>query len=355
MARPLQVIDGHNDTLLNLYMPERGGGRDFFHESESGHIDLPRARQGGLASGFFAIFVPNPNTSRYAKNNLNKQEFILARSYCPPAIDPGYAQSMTQGMIAQLFQLEQQSSGAFRVVRSVSEIENCLKQDILGAILHFEGAESIDTNLDALQVYHAAGLRSLGLVWSRPNAFATGVPFAYGSSPDTGPGLTESGKELVKECNALHIMIDLSHLNEQGFWDVAKISDAPLVATHSAVHAICPHSRNLTDKQIDSIAATGGVVGVNCYVGNIRPDGNCEPDTPLSDWVSHVDYLVDRMGIDHVAIGSDFDGATMPENLKDVSGLPKLIAALSDNGYSHSEVSKIAHNNWLAVLKQTWD
>lgn len=335
-------------------MPERGGGRDFFQESESGHIDLPRALKGGFAGGFFAIFVPNPHTSRHAKQNAAKLEFDASQTNSAPPLDLAYAQRMTNGMMAQLIQIERLSAGKFRVARTVSDIEHCLQQNILAAVLHFEGAECIDTDFDALDVYHAAGLRSLGLVWSRPNAFATGVPFAYPSSPDTGPGLTEIGMELVKRCNSLKIMIDLSHLNERGFWDVADASDAPLVATHSAVHKICPHSRNLTDKQIDAIGASGGIIGINCYVGNLREDGKCNAVIPLLQWVKHVNYVVDRIGIDHVAIGSDFDGATMPDDLRDVSGLPKLIAALSDSGYSNSDIFRIAHENWLAVLKQTW-
>ena len=126
----------------------------------------------------------------------------------------------------------------------------------LAAVLHIEGAEAIDPELDALEVLHAAGLRSLGPVWSRPNLFGHGVPFRFPSSPDTGPGLTDAGKALVRACNELRLMLDLSHLNEAGFWDVAALSQAPLVASHSNAHALCPCSRNLTDKQLDAIRAT---------------------------------------------------------------------------------------------------
>ena len=124
---------------------------------------------------------------------------------------------------------------------------------MLAAVLHIEGAEAIDANFELLDVLYAAGLRSLGPVWSRPNAFGHGVPFRCPSSPDTGPGLTDLGKALIGACNRLRILIDLSHLNERGFWDVAAISNAPLVATHSNAHAISPHSRNLTDRQLAAI------------------------------------------------------------------------------------------------------
>ena len=121
-----------------------------------------------------------------------------------------------------------------------------------------EGCEAIDADLAALETFYAAGLRSLGPVWSRNNIFGHGVPFAYPMDPDTGPGLTEAGKRLVKACNRLGIMIDLSHITEKGFWDVAKLSDQPLVASHSNVHAITPVARNLTDRQLDAMRESQG-------------------------------------------------------------------------------------------------
>jgi membrane dipeptidase len=191
-------------------------------------------------------------------------------------------------------------------------------------------------------------------VWSRPNAFGHGVPFGFPQSPDTGPGLTEAGKALVRACNELGMLVDVSHLNEKGFWDVARISEAPLVATHSAAHALCPSSRNLTDAQLDAIAESGGVVGINFHVGFLRADGQDEAETPILDIVRHVDYVANRIGIEHVALGSDFDGATMPNELGDVSGLPKLIAALQAQGFGEEELAKITHENWMRIFRKTW-
>ncbi len=351
-ATMLPILDGHNDTLLNLYLPDRGQGRSFFEHSDVGHIDLPRAREGGLAGGFFAIFVPNPETPPPRPNNQSNSHDPTPTPAIP--IDLSYAQRMTNGMIAQLLYLQQQAPEQIRIATSVDDISYCLENDIRAAILHFEGADCIDANLDALEVYYAAGLRSLGLVWSRPNLFATGVPFAYPASPDYGPGLTDVGRKLVCRCNERGILIDLSHLNEKGFWDVAELSSAPLVATHSAVHAICPSSRNLTDAQIDVIGKSGGIIGVNFCVAFIRPDGQNNADTPLSVLVDHVRYITERIGIDHVALGSDFDGAKMPDELHDVSGLPKLLDALQDAGYTEEDLKKITHQNWLRVLRTTW-
>jgi membrane dipeptidase len=239
-------------------------------------------------------------------------------------------------------------------VRTTSELATCLREGVLASILHFEGAEPIDPNLDALEVFYQAGLRSLGLVWSRPNAFAHGVPFMFPHSPDTGPGLTDAGKALVRACNRLGIMLDLSHLNEQGFWDVAALSDAPLVATHSNVHALCPSTRNLTDNQLAAIKESQGIVGLNFAVSMLREDGHNDLDTPLEVMVRHIDYLVEHLGIDCVGFGSDFDGSKISHALGDVTGLPKLIAALAQHGYDEASLRKITHENWLRVLSKTW-
>jgi len=257
-------------------------------------------------------------------------------------------------MTALLFRLEAESQGQVKVVRTTHELARCLRAGVLAAILHFEGAEAIDPNLDALEVFYQAGLRSLGIVWSRPNAFAHGVPFKFPHSPDTGPGLTDAGKELVRACNRLGIMLDLSHLNEQGFWDVASLSNAPLVATHSNVHALCPSTRNLTDKQLDAIKESHGIVGLNFGVSMLREDGDNEEDTPLDTMVRHIDYLVERLGIDCVGFGSDFDGAKIPRAIGDVTGLPRLVAALAVRGYDEVALRKITHENWLRVLRKTW-
>jgi membrane dipeptidase len=350
----LPILIGHNDTLLSLYLPERGEGRSFFTRSDKGHIDLPRAQEGGMGGGFFAIFVPPDQLIQ----PLRRDEVIkTSTGYEVPlasAIDLTYAQRTTMAMMASLFRIEDESNGQMKVVRTVDELRTCLSENVLAAILHFEGAEAIDPGLEALEVFYQAGLRSLGIVWSRPNAFAHGVPFGFPRSPDTGPGLTGAGKELVRACNRLGIMLDLSHLNEQGFWDVAGLSDAPLVATHSNAHTLCPTTRNLTDKQLDAIKESEGIVGLNFAVTDLRNDGWNEADTPLDMMVRHIDYLVEHLGIDCVGFGTDFDGATIPKEIGDATGLPKLIKILRESGYDDVALSKLAYENWLRVLNKTW-
>jgi membrane dipeptidase len=352
----IPIFDGHNDTLLDLHRANENAAatRTFFQQSDRGHIDLPRARAGGMGGGFFALFTPSPRQGDApVPGGTGKQ-----KSYAIPVaaeVDQATALNYTMALAADLFRLERKGKGEVKVVRNVTEMAQCLADGTLAMIFHIEGAEAIDTDLNALEVLYQAGLRSLGITWSRPNAFASGVPFAFPSSPDTGPGLTPAGKRLVKACNELGILIDLSHLNEKGFWEMAKLSDAPLVATHSGAHELCASARNLTDKQLEAVRASGGVVGVNFHVGFLRADGSRDgASTPLTEIVRHLDYMVERMGIDHVALGSDFDGAVMPGDLRDVAGLPKLMQALAETGYDESALRQIAYGNWLRVLGHTW-
>ncbi|HEX2146755.1 MAG TPA: dipeptidase, partial [Pseudorhizobium sp.] len=235
-----------------------------------------------------------------------------------------------------------------------AEVRAAMAEGKFAAVMHMEGCEAIDPDLDNLEVFYAAGLRSLGPVWSRHNIFGHGVPFSFPMSPDTGPGLTEYGFELVRACNRLGILIDLAHITEQGFWDVAKTTDQPLVASHSNVHALTPVARNLTDKQLDAIKESGGLVGLNYAVTMLRPDGRDDAHTPLTDMVRHLDYLVERLGIDHVALGSDFDGATVPDEIADASGNQNLVAALRDAGYAQADLEKICRENWLRIMTSAW-
>ena len=350
----ISVFDGHNDTLLNLHLPDRGKGRSFFERSDTSHIDLPRAHEGGFGGGFFACFVPNPKDSGWDEESALRIHEGGYEVLSSPPLNPDYARRMADELATNLFRIEARSEDQLKVVRTADELESCLRNGVLAAILHFEGAENLGADPAALGTYYESGLRSLGLVWSRPNVYAKGVPFKFPASPDTGPGLTNAGRELVRECNQLGILVDLSHLNERGFWDVAGISDAPLVATHSNAHTICPTTRNLTDRQLNAIRDSDGVVGVNFAVSFLREDGKEDEDTPIETIVDHVDYLVERLGMDRVSFGSDFDGAKVPGELGDVSGLPRLLEALEERGYDEASLRKLAHENWVRVLRATW-
>jgi membrane dipeptidase len=340
----IPFFDGHNDTLLKLLEVEGAEKeRPFIEGMPSAQIDLPRAKAAGMAGGFFAMFPPP------LKSNLATVSSALSPNL-PPELAQTDAMTVTNGMFSVLLRLEK--TGAVAVCRTAGEVRAAMASGVLAGIAHIEGAEAIDTEFRSLDVLYAAGLRSIGITWSRANAFGTGVPFRHNVDPDIGPGLTEAGKDLVRVCNGMGVMIDLSHLNAAGFRDVAAVSTHPLVATHSNVHAISPHARNLVDWQLAAIRESGGIVGLNYATGFLQPDGVFRPDTPIELMVRHVDALVEAVGEDGVALGSDFDGAMVPAEIKDVTGVPKLLQALLNKGYGEELVRKIALGNWLSMIQR---
>ncbi len=344
----LRIFDGHNDFSMRLENAQ--GEADyslFFNRNSEGHIDLPRAEEGGLCGGLFAIFVEPPASSE-SQDDATKRRLRMQ----PLQFD--FALSVTNRRIAMLKELATRSDGSVAIATTVSEIERAYSAGRFAIVLHLEGAESVEPSLKNLETLYGAGVRSIGLVWSRPDAFGFGVPFDFPGSPDSGPGLTDAGKELVRSCNRLGIMVDVSHLNEKGFWDVERLSEKPIVATHSNVHSLCPTPRNLTDRQIDAIGASDGVIGLNYAIQFLRRDGQKNTDTQLSVMADHVAYIAERIGVEHIALGSDFDGATISKELGDVSGLPKLMDALRARGFNGEELEMIARKNWLRVLARTW-
>jgi membrane dipeptidase len=338
----LTIFDGHNDTLTRDDADRFATGRD------GGHVDLRRARAGGLGGGIFACYTRTPGASSLLGDVAAGGYFIEVSE----PIDEAVAAPHAARTLARLLRLER--AEVLRVIRAPGELDAARAQGVLAAVAHLEGAEAIDPELETLPVWHAAGLRSLGPVHSRHNAFGHGVPFAFPSTGDHGPGLTPAGVALVRGCAELGIAVDLSHLNEAGFWDVARLDLAPLIVSHTAAHALCPVSRNLTDAQLDAVGASGGLVGIVYAVPFVRADGANDPDTPLSVIAAHARYVVDRIGIAHVGLGSDFDGATIPRELGDVSGLPRLLDALRATGFSEAELQAIAWDNWRRVLEAAW-
>lgn len=340
----IPVFDGHNDALT------REPADDLAKRSDQGHLDLPRMHEGGMRGGIFAIFTPSPGEPS------RQITFQAGGSYSEPLAKPiphANARAHAEEIAERLLDLERR--GELVVARSIADVDAARSgKSPPVAVMHLEGAEAIDSDLEMLSGWHERGLRSLGPVWSRSNGFAHGVPFAFPSSPDTGPGLTEPGKALITACSELGVLIDLSHLNEAGFWDVAKLEPGPLVASHSGAHTLCPASRNLTDRQLDAIGASEGLVGIVFATPFLRPDFADDPDTSLRLIVDHARYIAERIGVEHVALGSDFDGATIPAELGDVSGLPRLVEALVDKGFSRAETEALCWDNWRRILAAWW-
>ena len=355
-----KIFDGHNDLLLRLWMENDIHADLFFVGGNSknektlqvcknfgikkgGHIDISRANIGGFIGGFFSIFVPNNN---YNGNSLKLYNFKL---------DQKYAFQSTLEMLEIILNMEKKHPNKFKIIRSKNDIQKfSITDNKIFAVIHIEGAEAIGEDLSQLNLLYELGLRSIGPVWSRSNIFGNGVPFDFPNKPDIGEGLSRIGKNLIKKCNDLGIIIDLSHLNEAGFWDVEKLSSKPLVATHSNVHKLCESPRNLTDNQLNAIAESKGMVGLNFATGFLRSDGKKDSDTNGDVLIRHLDYLLEKLGENGVGIGSDFDGALIPNFIGDCSGLQKLIKLMEGNGYNKDLIEKICYKNWIRILSQTF-
>jgi membrane dipeptidase len=351
MAKQIPIFDGHNDVLLRLYKSASSDPvSDFLNGEAAGHVDLKKARAGSFAGGLFALYSPSSGEPLAFNRRMTGGQYALP---LPAPLNLEEARNSIVKELAILLKIERASRGSVAICESVAEIRSAIAREALAVVVHLEGAEAIDGDLNFLEVLYAAGLRSIGPVWSRTNIFGHGVPFHFPSSPDLGDGLTAAGEGLVKACNEMKIMVDLSHITEKGFWDVARLSKAPLVATHSNAHALCPSPRNLTDRQLAAIRDTGGMVGLNFATCFLRPDGSMRPDTDIELMVRQIDYLLGKLGEDHVGLGSDFDGAVVPEKIGSAAGLPVLIAALREEGYSEPVLRKLGSSNWLDVLERT--
>src|ERR1700759_1825838 len=277
-----QVFDGHNDALTADDHDQLASGKP------GGHLDLPRMRAGGVRGAIFAVFADGPEPA------LPDDDPAAERLWAQPLPDPldhAWASGVATRAAGRLAALE--PTGAGTIARTTADLHAVHADPAMppAAVLHVEGAEAIDPELEALPFWYQAGLRSLGPVWSRPNWFGEGVPFRAPSSPDTGAGLSDAGRRLVTRCGELGILVDLSPLNERGFWDVAQIDAGPLVASHSGAHALSQNSRNLTDSQLDAIGSSGGLIGIVYAPAFLRQDFADANDTPIELIARHAAYV----------------------------------------------------------------
>jgi membrane dipeptidase len=325
------VFDGHEDFITQAKGGPGGGPnprpvRDLLARSEVGHFDLPRAMEGGLGGCFTSIWLSNEraemNALGYAIDEMN-----------------------------DVFQVADRSEGRFRVCRTVPEVRQAWAEDSFASVFMLEGADPISWSLKELRIFYELGMRLLAPCWSRSTIFAHGVAFA-GSLPETG--LTDLGRQLVHECDGLGIILDVSHINPAGFWDVLHESKNPVIASHSSVKAISPHARNLDDAQIRALAEKGGTIGINFANIFLRPDMEHGGDAPLDLILQHFDYIVKLVGDAHVSFGTDFDGTDIPAVIKDATGLPLVLRGLKQRGYSDDGLERICNGNFLRVAEAVW-
>ncbi|MFW1800559.1 dipeptidase [Acinetobacter nematophilus] len=343
----MPIFDGHNDALTRLWLSDDHDPVDaFIHQQSPGHLDLNRCQKVGFAGGFFAIFLPPFDyLKQYHPNKLLDQ-----------GVDNFTQQQIEQICLQQLDLAQQltQRSSNIQICTSVEDIEHCITEKKLAIVLHMEGAEALQHDPELLDVFYDAGLRSIGPLWNRPSQFGHGLNAGFPHSPHTGPGLTAEGKALIARCADKKLLVDVSHMNERAFWDTAEILAQPIVATHSNAYRLCPQARNLTDTQLKAIYDSQGLVGVNFDVAFLRSDGQRNTDTPIEVILDHLEYLIVYLGEEHVGFGSDFDGALVSNELKDIMGMSKLISAMRQRNYSDQLIEKICFKNWLKVLERIW-
>jgi len=356
------VVDSHDDTTQRLLFDKTF---DISVRHKDGNIDVPRMREGGLDALFFSIWVPSDVTG-------------------PPAV------KRALDLIDCVREAARLHPNDLMLATTAADVRKAAAEHKIAALMGMEGGHMIDDDVRLLRVYAALGVRYLTLTHFKNNNWAD-------SSTDTPAhnGLTALGKDIVRELNRLGMMVDISHVADKTFWDVIETTKAPVIASHSSARSIANHPRNMTDDMMRALAKNGGVVMINYHAGFLseefrvasekksgnvveamaamskRCGGNeacttleseridheamAKGELPKVTWekiVDHIDHAVKVAGADHVGLGSDFDGATMPLGMEDASKLPKITDALLKKGYSDGDIEKILGGNILRVMEQ---
>lgn len=345
------VFDGHNDVLARLWLSDRTDclATAFLNQTLSGQMDFLRCQQAGMIGGIFALFIPPFSyVLEHAPHKISVQSHQQKQYTHADLID------ICTQQLAYALEIESKSQGKVKICVNAYDLDYCLKHQIFALVLHLEGADVLDEKLSVLDNLYESGLRSIGPLWNTPNQFGHGLQAKFPHSPNTGLGLTEQGKTLIRICQQKNMVVDVSHMNEHAFWDTAEILSQPIVATHSNVHRLCPQARNLLDSQLTAIQKSDGFVGLNFDTAFLRSDGKRNAYTSFDIMFAHLDHLLAWVGEDNVGFGSDYDGGFMSNLWSDVSKMPDLLDALSDHGYSDRLIHQLSHENWLNLLKRVW-
>ncbi len=363
------VIDTHADT------PQRFLDENFDIAStdphDNGHISLDKAKAGNLGAEFFSIWVePETNQGHFARHTLD-------------LIDSVYEQAARH-------------PDRMMMAFSVADIERAHREHKLAALLGIEGGHSIENDVRVLRDFYRLGVRYMTLSWSNTNEFADSSGDIDDPKIEHHDGLTDGGKQIVLEMNRLGMLVDISHVSDKTFYDAVAVSKAPVIASHSSARALTNHYRNMTDDMLRAVARNGGVVQVNFYSAfideNYRKAAEAQtkdrddavkanadrlraagktvtyldndrierewaariPRPPLRSLIDHIDHIAKLAGIDHVGLGSDFDGVSgaTPEGINSAADLPKITQALLDRGYSADDIRKILGGNLLRVFRE---
>lgn len=357
LHKDIIVVDAHNDVIISSILR----GRDIGQALKVGHTDIPRLQEGGVDVQVFAVWSNDEKWPKDAFKHANEQ-------------------------IDSLESVVRRNSTKIRIAKTTQEIEEILQAGQIVALIGIESGNMIENSIENLEKLHARGAKYLTLTWNYNLSWVTAAAVEDEKPITEQKGLSAEGRKIIQRMNELGMMIDLSHASKKTFYDVLQISTKPVLASHSNAAALTPHFRNLDDEQLAALKKNRGVVGVNFYsafldtmysdrlaalyqgqferqpnkdestraqYNKLSPQNQHLANTPLSNLLDHIDYLVQKLGIDHVAIGSDFDGIeSPPQGLEDVSKFPNLTKALWERGYSEEDIAKIMGLNFLRILKE---
>jgi membrane dipeptidase len=313
------VVDLHCDSLLKAVDYKR----NLSQFNLDCHVDIPKLRDGGVDAQFFAAWI-DPQT--YSHNSYDRAMELIHAFKKIVDEDPRIEQAFC-----------------------AADVEKIVERGKIAGILAIEGGSSLEGKIENLEYFYKQGVRYITITWNYNNLLADGTYGKFSDSDKSNGGLTEFGKKVVRSMNELGIMVDVSHLSEDSFWDVMECSSDPVIASHSNAWELCQHPRNLKDEQIIALAEKGGVIGVTFEPYFLNQSGKAT----IEDVVRHINYMVTLAGIDHVAVGSDFDGISYsPEGLENASRFPNLTTRLMEEGYTAEDIEKIMGGNILNVFKQ---
>jgi membrane dipeptidase len=352
------VFDAHCDTVMRILEK----GVDLGVRSDEGHIDIPRMQAGGLNAQVFAMWIE-------------------------PDYWPHRAAFRTLQFADAMFRTLEKHPDKLGLALTVKDARRLVKAGKLAVFLGIEGGHAIEDSLATLRMFHRLGVRVMTLTWWNNTNWADGS----GDKPEHH-GLTDFGKQVIREMNRLGMLIDVSHVSDETFYDVLKVTTKPVMASHSCTRVLCKHHRNLSDKMLKALAKNGGVIGINYYLGFLDPEVNRQEEkrwkeldpkidklkkkykndkktfiekrrelyrshrrkpskVPIDRLIDHIDHAVKVAGVDHVGLGSDFDGCSItPVGLDDVSDLPLITEKLLERGYSEKDLEKILGGNLLRVF-----
>ncbi len=364
LHRAATVVDTHIDTPQRILMEKV----DIGTRLPSGHVDIPRMREGGLDALFFSVWVDAPFSGATAIKRALQVIDAVNRTIAANPRD-------------------------LQLALTAADVEKAVKAGRVAALMGIEGGHAIDDDLGVLRLFHQLGVRYMTLTWANPTSWADSSGNANRDRVKAPDGLSDFGREVVREMNRLGMIVDISHVADKTFFDVLAATSKPVIASHSSCRALCDVPRNMTDDMLRALAKNGGVVGINYASGfldmefrkrsderkKLAPPGSTPPapaaaadpaviaahryhtlfgvpdpaePPPFDRLIDHIDHAVKVAGVDHVGLGSDFDGvSSLPRGMEDVSQLPRITDALLARGYREKDVKKILGGNFLRVLR----